>query len=144
LNLKRMWKIVLLVSLLLSAVAITIWPQARVDAREKAPDSGAGSAAASRDFPVLPAADLPKEARATLALIVKGGPFPYSKDGVIFSNRERALTKQPRGYYREYTVTTPGAKNRGARRIVCGTPKSSALECYYTDDHYATFRKIKP
>jgi ribonuclease T1 len=140
LNLLKISKIFLLISLLLSAIAFTIWPQSHVDARERAPDSGA----MSRDLPAILAADLPKEARATLALIVKGGPFPYSKDGVTFSNRERALTKQPRGYYREYTVKTPGAKNRGARRIVCGTPKSSVLECYYTDDHYATFRKIKP
>lgn len=143
-NLLKISKIFLLISLLLSAIAFTIWPQGNIEAREKAPDSTAGLATASRDFPIVLAADLPKEARATLALIVKGGPFPYSKDGVTFSNRERALTKQPRGYYREYTVKTPGAKNRGARRIVCGTPKSSVLECYYTDDHYATFRKIKP
>jgi ribonuclease T1 len=139
LNLLKISKIVLLISLLLSAVAFAIWPQGNIEAREKASDPSA----MSRDFPIVLEADLPKEARATLALIAKGGPFPYSKDGVTFSNRERALAKQPRGYYREYTVKTPGAKNRGARRIVCGTPKSSAFECYYTDDHYATFRKIK-
>ena len=138
-NLLKISKLIVFISLLVSAVAITIWPQGNIEAREKAPDSSA----VSRDFPIVLEADLPKEARTTLALIAKGGPFPYSKDGVTFSNRERALTKQPRGYYREYTVRTPGAKNRGARRIVCGTPKSSAFECYYTDDHYATFRKIK-
>jgi ribonuclease T1 len=139
LNLLKISKIVLLISLLVSAVALTIWPQGNIEAREKASDPST----MSRDFPIVLEADLPKEARATLALIAKGGPFPYAKDGVTFSNRERALVKQPRGYYREYTVKTPGAKNRGARRIVCGTPKSSAFECYYTDDHYATFRKIK-
>jgi ribonuclease T1 len=139
LNLLKISKIFLLISLLLSAVALAIWPQGNIEAREKVSDPSA----MSRDFPIVLEADLPKEARATLALIAKGGPFPYSKDGVTFSNRERALAKQPRGYYREYTVKTPGAKNRGARRIVCGTPKSSAFECYYTDDHYATFRKIK-
>jgi ribonuclease T1 len=139
LNLLKISKIVLLISLLLSAVALAIWPQGSIEAREKASDS----AVMSRDFPIVLEADLPKEARTTLALIAKGGPFPYSKDGVTFSNRERALVKQARGYYREYTVKTPGAKNRGARRIVCGTPKTSAFECYYTDDHYATFRKIK-
>ena len=86
-------------------------------------------------------AELPKEGRDTLALIRKGGPYPYSKDGTIFSNRERALVKQPRGYYREYTVKTPGARDRGARRIICGGKQQ--LECFYTADHYATFKKIK-
>jgi ribonuclease T1 len=140
LNLLKLSKIVALVFLLVTVVALTIWPQRSIEAREKPADASS----ISRDLPTVLETDLPKEARATLALIAKGGPFPYSKDGVTFSNRERSLTKQPRGYYREYTVKTPGAKNRGARRIVCGTPKSSALECYYTDDHYATFRKIKP
>lgn len=138
-NLLKLSKIVALVFLLVTALALTIWPQRSIDAREKPGDSST----MSRDLPIVLEADLSKEARATLALIAKGGPFPYSKDGVTFSNRERVLAKQARGYYREYTVKTPGAKNRGARRIVCGMPKSSAFECYYTDDHYATFRKIK-
>jgi ribonuclease T1 len=90
---------------------------------------------------VVPLADLPKEAQSTLALIRKGGPYPYAKDGVIFSNREKVLPKQPRGYYHEYTVKTPRERTRGARRIVCGGDKQA--ECFYTDDHYATFRKIK-
>jgi ribonuclease T1 len=139
LNLLKISKIILLAALMLGAAALAIWPQGSIEAREKPADASS----MSRDFPNVLEADLPKEARATLALIAKGGPFPYSKDGVTFSNRERALAKQARGYYREYTVKTPGAKNRGARRIVCGTPKTSAFECYYTDDHYATFRKIK-
>jgi ribonuclease T1 len=140
LNLLKFSKIVALVFLLIAVGALTIWPQRHIEAREKPADASS----MSRDFPIVLEADLQKEARATLALIAKGGPFPYSKDGATFSNRERLLVKQPRGYYREYTVKTPGAKNRGARRIVCGTPKSSAFECYYTDDHYASFRKIKP
>lgn len=86
-------------------------------------------------------ADLPKEARDTLSLIRKGGPYPYSKDGTTFSNRERLLPKQPRGYYREYTVKTPGSRDRGARRIICGGAQQS--ECYYTADHYASFRRIQ-
>lgn len=139
-NLLKLSKIIALVLLLVAVVSLTIWPQRLIEAREKPSDASA----VSRDFLTVREADLPKEARATLALIANGGPFPYAKDGVTFSNRERALAKQPRGYYREYTVKTPGAKNRGARRIVCGTPKPSAFECYYTDDHYATFRKIKP
>lgn len=84
------------------------------------------------------ATDLPREARATLALIKAGGPFPYSRDGAVFGNREALLPKRERGYYREYTVKTPGAKDRGARRIVAGR----AGEFYYTDDHYRSFRRI--
>jgi ribonuclease T1 len=82
---------------------------------------------------------LPLEARDTFHLIKQGGPFPYPRDGIVFSNRERQLPKRPRGYYHEYTVKTPGAHNRGARRIVCG----AVPECYYTDDHYQTFKRIK-
>lgn len=82
--------------------------------------------------------ELPQEARQTLALIKAGGPFPYPKDGSVFGNREGLLPKRNRGYYREYTVKTPGAKDRGARRIVAG----NSGEYYYTDDHYRSFRRI--
>ena len=82
--------------------------------------------------------DLPPEARTTLALIRAGGPFPYARDGALFGNRERRLPPRPRGYYREYTVPTPGARDRGARRIVAGR----AGEAYYSGDHYRTFRRI--
>lgn len=75
----------------------------------------------------------------TLRLIDAGGPFPYAKDGTVFANREGRLPQQPRGYYREYTVPTPGAKNRGARRIVRGR----GGETYYTRDHYRTFTRIR-
>ena len=84
-------------------------------------------------------ADLPPEAHETLRLIRQGGPFPYPRDGVVFGNYEKRLPQQPRGYYHEYTVKTPGERNRGARRIVCGAP----VECYYSSDHYQTFRYIK-
>ena len=83
-------------------------------------------------------AQLPSEARTTLALIRAGGPFPYERDGVPFGNYERRLPKAERGYYREYTVPTPGVKHRGARRIVAGR----GGELYYTDDHYRTFTRI--
>jgi ribonuclease T1 len=86
----------------------------------------------------ISAQDLPREARETLALIKKGGPFPYSKDGTIFGNREKLLPQKQRGFYKEYTVKTPGAKNRGARRIVSGGGVH-----YYTDDHYASFKRIQ-
>jgi ribonuclease T1 len=88
-------------------------------------------------------AELPAEARQTKERILSGGPFPYAKDGTVFGNRERLLPRERRGYYREYTVRTPGAKNRGARRIVCGGDKPAAPDaCYYTADHYASFRRI--
>jgi ribonuclease T1 len=86
---------------------------------------------------------LPSEAQATERLVRTGGPFPYSKDGSRFGNRERQLPAQARGYYREYTVKTPGSRDRGARRIVCGGQKPAAPDaCFYTDDHYASFRRI--
>lgn len=88
-------------------------------------------------------AKLPAEARDVLLLIRAGGPFPYERDGVTFGNRERLLPAQRRGYYHEYTVTTPGAKNRGARRIICGGSRRTPDVCYYTDDHYASFRRIR-
>ena len=88
-------------------------------------------------------AQLPAEAQATERLIRSGGPFPYGKDGTVFGNRERLLPAHPRGYYREYTVRTPGARDRGARRIVCGGRQPTEPEaCYYTADHYASFRRI--
>jgi ribonuclease T1 len=88
-------------------------------------------------------AGLPAEARQTEVLIRQGGPFPYAKDGSVFGNRERQLPPQARGYYREYTVKTPGSRDRGARRIVCGGRAAAAPDaCYYTADHYASFRRI--
>jgi ribonuclease T1 len=81
---------------------------------------------------------LPVEARETLALIRKGGPFPYQKDGTVFGNREALLPSRGRGYYREYTVRTPGARDRGGRRIVAGRDR----ELYYSDDHYRSLRRI--
>lgn len=86
--------------------------------------------------------ELPRQARDTLSLIAAGGPFPYSRDGVVFGNRERILPKAPRGYYHEYTVRTPGARNRGARRIVCAGDQRATEPCYYSDDHYQSFKCI--
>lgn len=88
--------------------------------------------------------DMPVQAHATYQLIHRGGPFPFEKDGVVFGNRERLLPGQTRGYYREYTVKTPGISSRGARRIVCGGPATTPNACYYTADHYASFRRIVP
>jgi ribonuclease T1 len=84
------------------------------------------------------AVELPPQARETLHLIKVGGPFPYPRDGAVFGNYERLLPRKPRGYYHEYTVPTPGAHDRGARRIISG----QAGELYYTDNHYRTFKRI--
>lgn len=86
---------------------------------------------------------LPDEARQTHRLISTGGPFPYAKDGIVFSNRERRLPPRARGWYREYTVVTPGSPDRGARRIVCGgQPPTRPEACWYTADHYTSFKRI--
>ena len=114
---------------LAAAAAIAAWP------------------AAAQKLPTPPAVEmvfvdlgeLPKEARDTLVLIHKGGPFPYAKDGAVFGNREGRLPPQKRGYYKEYTVKTPGVRTRGARRIITG----AAGEIYYTDDHYNRFRRVR-
>ena len=84
------------------------------------------------------ALSLPPEARDTIVLIRKGGPFPYQRDGATFGNREKILPPRERGWYREYTVKTPGARDRGARRIVAG--RDGTL--YYTDDHYRSFKRV--
>ncbi len=83
-------------------------------------------------------ADLPKEVRQTIALIKKGGPYPYKKDGTVFGNFERLLPSHERGYYKEFTVPTPGSGDRGARRVILG----KAGELYYTDNHYQSFRRV--
>ncbi len=97
------------------------------------PADGAGTIAVQQ---------LPNEARQTLELIQAGGPFPYDKDGSRFGNYERVLPQQSRGYYREYTVKTSKSRNRGAKRIVCGGDQRAANDCYYTEDHYNSFKRI--
>jgi ribonuclease T1 len=104
-----------------------------------APGAGAQRASAKPGLAgEIHAAELPPEARATLALIRKGGPFPYAKDGAVFGNREGALPRQRHGYYREYTVKTPHVRTRGARRIIWG----AGGDFYYTSDHYNHFWRI--
>lgn len=98
-------------------------------AREEGPEA----------IPAVAASELPVQAQETLALIRAGGPFPYTRDGTTFFNREGLLPKAARGYYREYTVTTPGSRDRGARRIVAG----QRGEFYYTPDHYRSFMRIR-
>jgi ribonuclease T1 len=121
-----------LTSLLLAATTFGSLAQARPQADRRADSRPA----------VIHVAELPTQGRATYELIRQGGPFPYGKDGSVFGNRERMLPAGKRGFYREYTVPTPGSRDRGARRIVCGGPLRAPHACYYTADHYASFRQI--
>ncbi len=86
--------------------------------------------------------DLTKQGKDTLALIESGGPFASERDGIVFNNREKILPRERRGFYREYTVRTPGVRSRGARRIVCGGNQQKANQCFYTEDHYKSFKCI--
>lgn len=109
---------------------------------------GPGGVAEARETPPpdesVALAQLPDQGQRTYRAIFTGGPFRHDKDGTVFGNRERLLPRERRGHYREYTVDTPGARTRGARRIVCGGPPTTPEACWYTADHYASFRKIVP
>jgi ribonuclease T1 len=99
----------------------------------------------SSDLSTVVLGELPKEAVQTYFLIQAGGPFPYAKDGTVFFNRERLLPRKNRGAYREYTVPTPGLNHRGARRLVCEVSVQLVMDpCYYTADHYRSFRRVLP
>lgn len=99
---------------------------------------GPSSPAWAEGMAAVPEQRLPTEARDTLRLIDRGGRYPYAKDGSVFGNYERLLPERKRGHYREYTVPTPGSRDRGARRLVTGRED----EIYYTEDHYASFRAV--
>jgi ribonuclease T1 len=125
----------LVATLALTAVAIGT---AVVQARSPSDPVLPGSAVAS-----VALGGLPPQGQEVMEQIRQGGPFRYEKDGSVFGNRERLLPGQKRGYYREYTVPTPGLSHRGARRIVCGGQKPRAPDaCFYTADHYTSFRLI--
>lgn len=125
------------------SVAVVLVAVAGLGAGLPAAQARTGDTPAAADTVAL--ATLPPEARQTHRLILAGGPFPYQKDGTVFFNRERLLPPRPRGQYREYTVRTPGLSHRGARRIVCGgLPPNQPEVCYYTADHYASFKRIQP
>lgn len=124
----------LALALVLTASLGTFLVQARTPANQAAPDANVVSLAES---------SLPVQGRKVMEQIRHGGPFRYEKDGTVFGNRERLLPSQRRGFYREYTVPTPGLSHRGARRIVCGGLQPKAPEaCYYTEDHYSSFKLI--
>lgn len=147
---RRLLAAVMLIVLLGVALVVSngLQPQAGVQVQAesatavpspRAPVATAGGGVPNPSaLPTIPESQLPAEGRTTLALIRRGGPFPYERDGVTFGNFERILPRKARGYYREYTVPTPGESDRGARRIVAG----KAGEKYYTADHYESFKFI--
>lgn len=126
------------VSRVLLCVLVLVGGVAGCSSDHRTNDTRASAPSSANGLATVKAADLPAEARTTLALIDKGGPYPYSRDGVVFGNFEGRLPKEKRGYYHEYTVKTPGSRDRGARRIVTG----QGGEIYYTDDHYDSFRTV--
>lgn len=133
----KTWSAAFLTGLALSCV--TAWLPAEALARRHAPqETNATSSSVALSA-------LPVQAQDVHRRIVAGGPFRYAKDGVVFGNRERILPRQPRGFYHEYTVATPGERDRGARRIVCGGKDLQRPEtCFYTADHYQSFQQIDP
>jgi ribonuclease T1 len=130
-----------LAALLLLAFLAAEWWSARTPAGDPGSGAPAESTTATGESNARYPSFLPPEAIATLGLIERGGPFPYDRDGTTFQNRERLLPDRPRGYYREYTVETPGSRDRGARRIVTGGQPPEVY--YYTDDHYRSFRQLE-
>jgi ribonuclease T1 len=126
----RIVAIVVIAMLVITLAASLFGCAAKTSASDSA-DPGSG-------LKIVAVADLPMEAQSMLKLIDQGGPYPYSRDGVVFGNLEKLLPQHDRGYYHEYTVKTPGENDRGARRIVTG----SGGQRYYTDDHYKSFRRI--
>jgi len=146
---QRGWKTLLPIAILIAVVAYLYVQQRAARAptpppivtTAPAPDGAPGGATAPSSSPAAPLpAFLTPEARDTLALIARGGPFPHRQDGEVFGNYEHLLPAEPRGYYHEYTVETPGAHDRGARRIITGG--NPPVVYYYTDDHYRSFRRF--
>jgi ribonuclease T1 len=143
--------------ILASVGGVALAKDAKLEARPELQGQAKASASQTATLPTVALSALPKQARDTHALILSGGPYPYAKDGSTFGNRERILPREKRGYYQEFTVKTPGSRDRGARRIVCGGFKAAAVTaqasknsvpkpdtCFYTDDHYSSFRQITP
>ncbi len=133
----RRYRLMAGIALLVAVMLALAGYCARKSTQDSAPPP-AGASTPVSGLPTVVLAELPQEAITTLALIDKGGPFPYEKDGSTFANQERLLPQRQRGYYREYTVPTPGARDRGARRLVVG----EAGDVYYTADHYESFRQV--
>ena len=130
-----------LVALLLIALLAAQWWSERLPTGAPGDAVPAGAPPGATTTEARYPSFLPPEAVVTLELIERGGPYPYDRDGTTFQNREGLLPDRPRGYYREYTVETPGSRDRGARRIVTGGQPPEVY--YYTDDHYRSFRRLE-
>lgn len=141
---QRSWKTLLPIAILIAVIGYMYVQQRATRAPMPSPAAtlapAPGEASDEPDAHAPLPAFLPPEARHTLAMIASGGPFPHSQDGVVFGNYEHLLPAKPRGYYHEYTVETPGARDRGARRIITGG--NPPVVYYYTDDHYRSFREF--
>jgi ribonuclease T1 len=136
----RKWGLTVTVLALLGGVAAV-----HLSATANSSDGPSNGREFSQALGTVPLAALPVQVQQTERLIRSGGPFPYGKDGIVFGNREQQLPRQARGFYREYTVPTPGSRDRGARRIVCGGAQPREPEaCFYTEDHYASFKRVTP
>lgn len=137
------WLLLLVAAVMLVAWLVTGGGQGDSGSTATDNTSASSSSSPSSDSedgpPTAQLAELPPEAAQTLELIDAGGPFPEDRDGVTFENREDLLPDQPMGYYREYTVPTPGSQDRGARRIIAG----EGDELYWTADHYGSFSRIE-
>lgn len=134
----KKWRVRLVGGLALTAALLTALGTVMVQARAPSSSLLPGSSVASVGL-----TGLPPQGQEVMELIRQGGPFRYEKDGTVFGNRERLLPSQKRGYYREYTVPSPELSHRGAKRIVCGGQKPRAPDaCFYTEDHYSSFRLI--
>jgi ribonuclease T1 len=125
--------------LLLAAAVILGTPACGNASQGPATASASASSGVTSGIRDISVAQLPAQARQTLKLIDAGGPYPYRQDGTVFQNREKRLPKEPAGYYREFTVAAPGARDRGPRRIIAGMDG----ERYYTLDHYQSFLRIE-
>jgi ribonuclease T1 len=130
----------------LLALSVTVSTEAQAFYRSRQAEALTGTeSAAQAAAQAIGLSQLPRQGQDVYERILSGGPFRYDKDGIVFGNRERQLPRQTRGYYREYTVPTPGSRDRGARRIVCGGKFVQSPEtCFYTQDHYQSFQKIDP
>jgi ribonuclease T1 len=126
-------------------ISALLWWAPATQAFTRTPAPSATSATVAAMPGIVPLSQLPSQGQEVYRRVLSGGPFLYSKDGMVFGNRERQLPRKTRGYYHEYTVPTPGSRDRGARRIVCGGEIVQSPEtCFYTQDHYQSFQKIDP
>ena len=141
--LQAIQKLGLFLAFAVFCTALLVDNVSEAEAKVKLAQNDAHLIGTGKEIGEIAVAELPKEAQAVLLQIKNGGPFAYDKDGAVFGNYEKILPQQKRGYYHEYTVATPRARSRGARRLITGGQPASTDEIYYTDDHYQSFKRLK-